>query len=930
MHGYAPGNAVESLLRYQRPLIEDGSVEYEFFYQPEGNAIHAHPALDRLAFLLETEGVRIHWVTDDRFDRTELPPDNRVAEPDSRRGPNVLPLKTGEWNRLKLAIAGSTVTVELNEQQVYERELEADNDRSFGLFHFADLSELRVRSVVMRGDWPKTLPPVADQQLADSLVARLDADLPRLKSEFSHDFATDGVPGEFFKPLGKSSPETFQATSDGLKFDISSETGWGHVALSPRFALHGDFDIEARFDDLNIDAKNHSVIQLAARILDSPSVEPRTSRFESKDGRQFLRCLAIRRESGKTDQTIYGGEELQNEAASGRLRLARRGNMVYSLFAEGDSDQFRQVGQIEASGGEVTFDGIQLIAVAGGNGSRNQVVWKSIRLRAEKLMHLPGEESSVMRALYVLDVPQIDQLRDPDVPLWKQYTQMRMKQFQLTATAEDGGSIEPVATLIGESRQGSYSHGELGLWTDKVGRPVVIGTAIALGSLQAESMREVNEFHSLHSGPIKMKDGDRQVWNVVAPGLVWKELPDAPEPADTPDELFAQATKLTERFTAETGTRGRSQLKLRDEPLHRFSYETEAGLRGGVLMSWAIETNPETLVALEVRPDAKGELKWHFAGANYSSSGQFLLLDGQLVWSESPARFGANIEHLGWITDNVNLEASLVSVIPSKIDEVLMPQRPYRQLGSQQWSPDGKSAVIDLSKGDYDTSHVFIVSLDGSKTTDLGPGCLPSFSPDGKQVVFSIQGGGVLTMNSDGSNRKMLEPTGFGAEWSPDGRYIGIRTSRNIQIVDVQSGKRRNLLTDEQDADIRYLFWNFDWSPDSKSIAFKANVRTGGSIMVAGIEQPNQLKVLHTASQINPDLSWHPDGSRILFGAYDSVARQYRLFTLASDGSSPPQPVPGQPRGWQMQDCDWSPDGRRILFNSKPLAGPVEWKTAGR
>src|SRR5207244_805611 len=41
------GMWIEGLLRYQRPLVEDGSIEYEFFYDP--GHFETHPALDRLA-----------------------------------------------------------------------------------------------------------------------------------------------------------------------------------------------------------------------------------------------------------------------------------------------------------------------------------------------------------------------------------------------------------------------------------------------------------------------------------------------------------------------------------------------------------------------------------------------------------------------------------------------------------------------------------------------------------------------------------------------------------------------------------------------------------------------------------------------------------------------------------------------------------------
>ena len=50
------GTIAESLIRYQRPLVEDGSIEYEFYY--ERDTLETHPALDRLAFILHPSGVR--------------------------------------------------------------------------------------------------------------------------------------------------------------------------------------------------------------------------------------------------------------------------------------------------------------------------------------------------------------------------------------------------------------------------------------------------------------------------------------------------------------------------------------------------------------------------------------------------------------------------------------------------------------------------------------------------------------------------------------------------------------------------------------------------------------------------------------------------------------------------------------------------------
>src|SRR5207244_3468527 len=82
-YGYAmmakkpPRTWQERALHYHRPLLEDGTVEYEFYYEPE--KMQVHPALDRLCLLLESKGVRVHWLTDGVNERTDLKPDNATT-----------------------------------------------------------------------------------------------------------------------------------------------------------------------------------------------------------------------------------------------------------------------------------------------------------------------------------------------------------------------------------------------------------------------------------------------------------------------------------------------------------------------------------------------------------------------------------------------------------------------------------------------------------------------------------------------------------------------------------------------------------------------------------------------------------------------------------------------------------------------------------
>jgi hypothetical protein len=156
MHEEASGSRQESLLVYHRPMVEDGRITYEFYYDA-GKAL-VHPALGRTAFLLEPDGVKIHYLTDGAYERIGLAPDNALDEPEGRRGPASIPLRSKAWNRMKLGVAGDRISLRLNDVLIYDRAIEPVNQRSFGLFHFADLTQARVRNVTFEGDWPRSVP----------------------------------------------------------------------------------------------------------------------------------------------------------------------------------------------------------------------------------------------------------------------------------------------------------------------------------------------------------------------------------------------------------------------------------------------------------------------------------------------------------------------------------------------------------------------------------------------------------------------------------------------------------------------------------------------------------------------------------------------------------------------------------------------------
>ncbi len=157
--------SLPGLLRYQRPLLEDETISYEFEHR--SGEVATHPAVGRLVFLLRADGVQVRWMTDGKWDWTGLASDHSMLEPLNRRGPKALPLKENGWNRVAVSIAEGKVNVTLNDQMVYQRPLDFDGATQFGLYREHRHEEFRAREIVMTGNWPEQLP----QSFLDNPVA---------------------------------------------------------------------------------------------------------------------------------------------------------------------------------------------------------------------------------------------------------------------------------------------------------------------------------------------------------------------------------------------------------------------------------------------------------------------------------------------------------------------------------------------------------------------------------------------------------------------------------------------------------------------------------------------------------------------------------------------------------------------------------------
>ena len=384
----------ERLLRYHWPLVWDSEVSYEFFYR-EGASL-VHPAIGRKAFLLDRVGVQTHWISNGVWDQSDLDPLNATPAPDS---PATLPLKPDAWNTMSLRITGDTLQLQLNGVPIYRGELEPTNDRTFGLFYDCGQTEARVRNIVLQGNWPQTLPPVAEQELRGTQTDAFDLARDALPATFDFDFTKATLPeleSQFFVSRNKAStPGDLQMQPDGLHVTASAPVGqYAALLLGANLQVEGDFDITSRFEHLQLKLPEQGSSGVYQCTLFSKPM-PRhynllrtAGQFKDMPLRQVIQLEIFNLDPARRGPTYPA--IFTDESPAGRLRTVRRGQTLSFLAASYDSDSFQVLHSEEVTDESLHFNDIHLRASChshGGTEARVSVVWKEIRVRAEKIIN---------------------------------------------------------------------------------------------------------------------------------------------------------------------------------------------------------------------------------------------------------------------------------------------------------------------------------------------------------------------------------------------------------------------------------------------------------------------------------------------------------------------------------------------------------------
>ena len=203
---------------------------------------------------------------------------------------------------------------------------------------------------------------------------------------------------------------------------------------------------------------------------------------------------------------------------------------------------------------------------------------------------------------------------------------------------------------------------------------------------------------------------------------------------------------------------------------------------------------------------------------------------------------------------------------------------------------------IVYSTGQDASGQISMIDINGKSNERYNLlGIKPTFSPDGKNILYQSQQSNIHIMNRDGSENKNLTNSDL-VQWdpkfSPDGSkiiYHEIEDNSNgredIWIMNVDGSDKQNLTNTQN-----YKETLAQITPDGTKIVFLKQYEDGkGStdIFIMNIDGSNQTVLTNGFDYVPDNFCITPDGSKVIFEARERIEGQYiyNIFSINLDGA---------------------------------------------